>query len=175
MSKTFIITCVLASITPAAQQIHVDYMRPPAALSSLFTESEAVALVRIVGHAEVFADASRTRTDYSVLVLEKFKGDGSTPAKGPGLVVRRSGGLTPNNAEVGFPQFQPGEQYILFLKYSHDLGGWTPAYGPEGAIKVDTNGRLAPIGYQVARQYKDQLAGSLLSELRRLASESHAP
>jgi hypothetical protein len=149
-------------------QIHVDYQEPPASLNALFEKVDAVVLVRIAGRTELLNGYGRPVTDYRVIVLEKFKGDGSIPSKGPGLTVRRTGGLRKENAEVDFPVFESGDQYVLFLHYRRDLEGLTPAYGPDGAIRLDSNGVLMPLGYRAAQKYKNQSANELLEALRQL-------
>src|SRR3954462_1119929 len=157
----------------ASAQLHVDYMEPPTSVSGLFEHSDAVVMVQVTGRHESLGTVSnRPQTDYTLIVLEKFKGDRSIPAHGPGLTVRRRGGLSASTAETKFAPFEPGEKYILFLRNSSDIAGLAPAYGPDGAIRVDPGGKLHPLGERAAtsRSYRDAPADPLLAELRRLGS-----
>lgn len=157
----------------ASAQLHVDYKEPPSSVSGMFLQSDAVVLVQVTGRQESRGNVSnRLQTDYAVVVLEKFKGGGSVPSHGPGLVVRRRGGLSPATAETRFPPFEPGDKYILFLRNAPDVGGLAPAYGPDGSIRVEAAGKLEPLGDRAAmsRAYHGKPSDSLLAELRQLGS-----
>lgn len=164
--------CCLAG-APALAQIHVDYMSPPASVAKLFEKADVVVRARIVGRTATKNGFFRPVTDYSVVVIEKFKGDGSIPDRGAGLTVRRTGGLTPPDAEVGFPLFHAGEEYVFFLEFRRDMQGWTPAYGPDGVIGIDAHGVVRPVGssvQEISARYKDQKSAEFLDVLRRLGS-----
>lgn len=162
---------MLAVAAIHGSQLNVDYMAAPDTIAGLFEESEAVLLVRVVGAREVTGRSPiHSRSQYPVLVVEKFKGDGSIPSKGPGFTVVRRGGLSADQAEVGFEQFKAGDEYVLFLRYNRELEGYTVAYGPSGAIRIDPGGTAKALGpAKATRSFTGRPTEDLLTTLREFA------
>lgn len=161
--------CWLLVAAPVAfAQSYVEYRQAPAEIADLFKASDAVVLVQVTGRRRVPQDASFTMTEYPVIVLERFKG--SVPSHGPGLTVKRRGGTAAETAESGFPLFEAGDKYLLFLRFQAALGGLSPAFGPDGAVRVDPSGQLQPVGRQdIALKFRGRRTTDLIAELRKLS------
>jgi hypothetical protein len=102
-------------------------------------------------------------------------------ASGSELLVPRAGGtIVKNGVEVdlqnqGFPDFTPGQQYLLFVDYEPTARVGAPTLGPIGVFTVNSNGTVTAISASSA--LKDDIAtrfGNSLSQIR-TALGSSAP
>jgi hypothetical protein len=159
--------CLGANSQRVSAQHHVDYMRAPDTIKGLFDVSDVVVFAQITGRKVLSEGNNSEATDYPVIILERFKG----PVKdhGPGLTVRRGGGVDKATSEVGFPAFEAGDKYVLFLK-DGGAGQFVPAYGPDGAVLVSPSGEVKTVGRQeVTLKFRGYRSDALLAELRRLS------
>ena len=110
-----LVCCCLVRTFRSAPQHHVDYMQKLLTIKGLFDVSDVVVFAQITGRKVLPEGNNSEATHYPVIIiLERFKG----PVKdhGPGLTVRRGGGVNKATSEVGFPAFEAGDKYVLFLK-----------------------------------------------------------
>ena len=50
--------------------------------------------------------------------------------------VRDRGAYIERSYEVGFPAFENGREYLMFLAWNTALDAWVPAYGPDSIIDL---------------------------------------
>lgn len=156
------------------EPIYTYFKAPPATLSEMIAEAELVVQGRVVGHRpKDNADLGATRTAHRVEVLEIVRDSPLHPVTTDEIEVVRTGGerdrghYIEKSYQVGFPQFDNGRQYLLFLVWNKALNSWVPAYGPDSAVDLtsgvaDSSGKSAAV-----QKLKGKAAAEVLDIVRR--------
>jgi hypothetical protein len=122
-----------------------DYLKVPDTLDGFITASDLVVFARAAGARDV--SRGRPRTEYDVTVTEVIKGNVS---RGQHATVCRAIGTIerPDRFarifQPGFPSFEIGSEYLLFLRWDSTGGCYWPTFGRVTAAPFDAEGRLAP-------------------------------
>jgi hypothetical protein len=154
-------------------------------LFQMITESDAVVRGKVVGRATHVRDVRRGSTEppikgakvmttFRVKVLETLHtaGDHVVDVSKP-LPILRSGGdrdrgeYVERHGDDGFPLFQYGREYLLFLRWSAPNNAWMVAYGPDGVLDITTGVVESPGTAAVTKGHKETPAADVLKHLRR--------
>ena len=157
--------------------INKHFKGPSDTLSQMIAQADLVVRGRIAGERPRDGpDIAITRTGYRTQVLEIVHLSSQNSIPNPDLnevEIVRSGGIRDRGAyieqsyEVGFPSFDMGHEYLLFLVWNRALESWVPAYGPDSAFDLtsgvaETAGKLEP-----ARVLNGKKAADVLELLHR--------
>ncbi|HET7695637.1 MAG TPA: hypothetical protein VFK57_08020 [Vicinamibacterales bacterium] len=122
------------------QAIQNEY--PPATFGELVKHSNLVARVVVIKERAVLSpDETTVSTRYTAQLLDVMHARGRAPVTGGNIEIDRLGGTiilegkTVNVYESDFPNFELGDEYILFLGGSGGQVYDVPA-GGQGAFKV---------------------------------------
>lgn len=160
----------------SSEPIHVSFKAPPPTLGAMILHAQLVATGRVVGLTPRDSDDPRlgkpTRTGYQLRLDEIIRaGPASAPAERVIEVVRRGGvrdrgTYIERSYEVGFPAFEHGRTYLMFLVWNAALDAWVPAYGPDSAIDL-TNGVAHSAGKsETVRALEGKPTAEVLAVLR---------
>jgi len=171
---------VAAGAMPALARVQrrpvfVEYGRPPEAIEELADDVDVV----VVGQVEawrpekhVASDATRPTlmTAYQVSVVELLKDDGRIAPGTRTITVVRVGGVSEDGTRESWtPEFEPfkqGESLLLFLRWTPQFGGYSIAYGPDGAYAIEDS-VVRPFGQSpVAERQRGRPSSDLLASLR---------
>lgn len=118
-----------------------DY--PSLDFSKLVEGSDLIVEVAIRSQRSfVHGDGHTVSTDYGVQVMRTLKSrEPATEAKASLTIRKRGGSVTFErrtfvSVENGFPSFQAGEQYVLFLRAGSDPSVYELFAGPSGACRI---------------------------------------
>ena len=125
----------------------------PADLVDIVQASDTIVRGLVLdARAYLSSDKQEIFSDYTMQVLDRFLArDGAAP--GPTVVVMKPGGTVVidgypyKSYEPDFPPFQPGEEYVLFLKYDESAGHYVVPFGAQGAFR-----NLGGVVEQVSRE-----------------------
>lgn len=121
-----------------------EYPGPPSSLAGMIGASDAVVRGRVAGRAP-FPKGEKpqpVQSLYRVQVIEVMQGSDAGPAPGEAIEVVRIGGVIehPNRVDhvvdEGFPDFENGQEYVLFLNRSRSGTFWVPAFGPDSVFAL---------------------------------------
>jgi len=158
------------------EKVYIEYFGPPPTLNEMVLKADAVVLGRFVGAIPRDEDfpgkpQARIRTGFRLKVIELFHAFGDHPVNSPEISVIREGGDRDRGAyvervnPVGFPVFEIGKEYILFLRFQSALT-WAPAFGPDGVFQLE-NGRISTTGSsKVAAGHNGKTAEEFQQTLR---------
>jgi hypothetical protein len=154
--------------------VFVDYQRPPSTLAALTNAADlvvvgSIASTRNIVNNETGHESASTEVRLSVMTV--LKGSGVT--RGNIVPILRPGGDVDlgdkirRSTERGFPRFQVGDRYLLFLHWNALLGVYEVFYGPNGAFQLVAD-KLRAIGTSgLAKQYDGRRASSVIQDIRR--------
>jgi len=156
-----------------SEPIFTEFKAPPDSLADMIAEAELVARGRVVGQtSRDRSDAGLTRTTYRVKILDVLRISPDRESADT-IEVVRSGGVrdrgtyVEHSHQVGFPAFDDGREYLLFLVWNKALNSWVPAYGPDSAFDL-TSGVADTAGTsKVALTLKGKKASDVLDIVRR--------
>jgi len=120
----------------------INYAVKPITLERATARAHAVVRARVVGSQfrdlrEPGVPVPNMNTVYALNVVEVLKRDPNLPV--PTQVVRSGGDLETDEGirryvEDGFPAFQPGEEYLLFLYWNENLATYQMFFGVTARI-----------------------------------------
>ena len=151
----------------------IDYFAPPATLEGLVDEADAVILGRVTGRHNEVAREERAlpRTIYGVRLLEVLKPHPKLNASE--VEIDRMGGDVERDgridryAERGFPDFQQGRTYVLFLSWNEYIGRFAILRGPDSAFEINPQGRVETHGrFSAAKAQRGKHGDALLDSIR---------
>lgn len=156
--------------------VHTYSREPPPSLTEMKREAEAVVLGRIADATPKDGGFRRKSepgitTYHRLTVKEVVQWSGRGEFDANELSIIRDGGILDRGNRIeelevdDFPQFRVGHDYVLFLQWHPEHGGWTPAWGPHGTFEVIA-GKVFSIGS--AKIAKEQEGLTLDQFLRRL-------
>jgi len=159
------------------EPINTSFKAPPPTLGAMISEAELVVFGRFVGGAVKDSDdpgkGRSTMTGHRLKIGEVLHASSSSRKVGSEIEVIRRGGERDRGSyiersyQIGFPPFQNGHEYALFLVWNTALDAWVPAYGPDSAI--DLTGAAAHSAGQsdLIRSLEGKPAAEVLELLRR--------
>ena len=161
----------------------INYAVKPITLERATARAHAVVRARVVGSQfrdlrEPGVPVPNMNTVYALNVVEVLKRDPNLPV--PTQVVRSGGDLETDEGirryvEDGFPAFQPGEEYLLFLYWNKNLATYQMSFGVDGAYRITPENRLHALGRGVlAQRYTGQDAREVADRIREIAAELRA-
>lgn len=120
---------------------------------TLVAESDTIVVGTIDHGVPVLTNEdSMLQTDYYFTVQRVIKRSASRPiVSGEKLVARRLGGVTTldgfnvSTTEVGFPRFNSGETYVLFLTREPNEAHLTFRYGGQNAFVVKADNTVSQV------------------------------
>lgn len=128
------------------EPINTFFNAPPDNIADMVTHADAVVLGRMVGRTPLnprdSAGPPRFASHFQVLeILHNFTKQQVDPQAID--ILRPSGDIdlgshVVSGYQVGFPEFDRGHQYVVFLSWNEALPGWVPAYGPDSVFDVTT-------------------------------------
>lgn len=156
----------------------IEYFESPRTLERATVDAHAIVRARVVGsqfrqrreRPDAPPDVS---TAYALKVLEVLKRDPRLPI--PTEVLRAGGDLETDQGtlrivEEGFPAFQPGDEYLLFLHWNENLAAYQMFFGVEGAYRITSDNRIHGLGRGVlAKQHTGQKADEVADRIREIA------
>ena len=157
----------------------VNYAVKPSTLERATAGAHAIVRARVVGSQfrdlrEPGAPVPMVNTAYALNVVEVLKRDPHLPV--PTEVVRSGGDLETDEGirryvEEGFPAFQPGDEYLLFLYWNENLAAYQMFFGADGAYRVTPDNRLHALGRGLlAQRYTGQDAREVANRIRQIAA-----
>jgi hypothetical protein len=157
----------------------VNYAAKPITLERATAGAHAIVRARVVGSQfrdlrEPGAPVANVNTAYALNVVEVLKRDPHLPL--PTEVVRPGGDLETDQGilrivEEGFPAFQPGDEYLLFLYWNENLATYQMFFGADGAYRVTPDNRLDGLGRGLlAQQYRGQDGREVANRIREIAA-----
>jgi hypothetical protein len=157
-------------------RIYTHYALPPPSLREMILAADAVVYGRIVA-AEPLDTTSPVggvffRTIYRLKVQEILHALGGRSIDIDQLDIRREGGDRDKGTHIarsvqeGFPAFNIGTEYVLFLNWHASDQAWVPSWGPNGAFQL-SGGRVDSPGFaKVVSAQKGKAAAQFLEEIR---------
>ncbi len=178
LAASDIVTQSSSSGKPVKTSVVSTYFKgPPDSLSEMVTKADAVVRLRMTGssiRAPVRQNtAERVMTAYRFHVLEIMHSFGGHNVDAEQIIVLKDGGELDKGTHVerivheGFPSFEPGREYVLFLKWNVALGGWVPAFGPDSALDISKGHVDSPGSASITNKHKGQPVASVLEAIRR--------
>lgn len=159
--------------------IIINYAAKPTTVESATARAHAIVRARIVGSQ--FRDLKRPDapypdmfTAYQLNLVEVLKRDPHLPV--PTEVLRPGGDFETDQGikryvEEGFPAFQPGDEYLLFLYWNENLATYQMIFGVDGAYRITPDNRLHGLGRGVlAQRYTGQGAREIGNRIREIAA-----
>jgi hypothetical protein len=146
---------------PVERHIMTEY--DPVTLDQVAARAETILVGTVAsGRTFVSPDGKQLFTDYDITVELSVKQTvGRGISRGDTLVVRRVGGVTQIDGvnvvaiENDFPQFKPGERYVLFVRSVPGSSYYTMVHGPEGAFLV-SDGSVRQVSEEFGSWNKDR-------------------
>jgi hypothetical protein len=157
--------------------LNVNYAALPASLEELAQLSDAVIVGSVSGHRTKQmhtpgASETSVNTDYTLTISEIIKSHPQLPTVGEGVLVERRGGevnevdYLRKDVEVGFPPFERGTKYLLFLRLNPVTYAFEVRSGPHGSYAI-ANGVIDSLGdSELAAKYDGKPADAVLEKLR---------
>jgi hypothetical protein len=153
------------------------FKEPPPSLAQMLQSAGAVLYGRIVGGASkdggYYRKADRGITTFYRLKIHQVLKSADAHPVDQEVTIARDGGSLDRGKKIervevtGFPQFEFGHDYILFLYWHAEHQAWAVSWGPHGAFEVES-GKIRAVGdAAVARQQNGLLVEEFLSSLRR--------
>src|SRR4051812_9235442 len=164
--------------TPQVLPIFVDYETPPSEMNRFVASVDAIVHARVERTefaAVVDPDTGKSRdmTRYVVRVIEPLKLYPKLPSAGEAMVITRLGGQHTDNGRLvrtavqGFPDFEQGSEYVLFLAWNAHTNDFDIAYGPDGAYQLAALGAVRALGhYPLAQAQNNKDRAAFLREIR---------
>jgi hypothetical protein len=126
--------------------IVADAYNPPSTLDDLVARSDAVIIARIK-RAIDRSSGQQARTDYEIVLSETVKGH--VELTSTAVVCRGIGTIDQPHRTVrvfqpNFPAFQPGAEYLLFLRWDDAKKCFFSEFGPTGSALVDRVSGVKP-------------------------------
>jgi hypothetical protein len=173
---------VSPSVQSPSKPIKVDHIStsfraPPYSLNEMVSRSDAVVLGRVVGGAphDIRGTAGDTRpgTQFRFKIHEILHASGSHSLAADEISVMREGGDRDHGSHIvrsiqdGFPPFDVGHEYVLFLYWNSTLNDWVSAWGPDGAWDL-TRGWVESAGSaRVTNENRGKRRSDVLDLIRR--------
>jgi hypothetical protein len=158
--------------------INTHFKAPPHSLSEMLTQVDAVVRGRIIGGSPRDLNlggrpGARVMTSYGFQVLEVLHVFGSFSIASDKISILREGGSRDRGPYVesvvqeGFPPFDVGHEYVLFLKWSDGLEGWVPAFGPDGVVDLQSGRVQTPGTSTLMNSQRGKTAADFVRLVRR--------
>ena len=156
------------------EPINTYFNAPPDNIADMVTRADAVVLGRMVGRSPFKGRSDPARPSFAnrFQIVEILHNPTKHPVDPNAIDLVRPSGDTDHGAyvvrgyQVGFPEFETGHQYILFLSWNEAIPGWVPAYGPDSVFDV-TAGRSKAFGRSaVAESLARKSPADLLNQVR---------
>ena len=140
--------------------INTYFNAPPDTLAEMISSAGLVVVGRVIGakpadHILVPGNVI-TMTNHRLKIEEVFAiaPGHSVQPDGTIDIVRKGGdrdkgSFIERSYQVGFPAFETGRRYLMFLVWNAALSAWVPAYGPDSVFdltdptRADSPGRAA--------------------------------
>jgi hypothetical protein len=181
---TSLLITVMAAVGVSQQKsatelaIVVEYREKPTTLERATARAHAVVRARVVGSQfrkllEPSAAITHVNTAYGLKVVEVLKQNPQLPI--PTEVLRPGGDLETDQGiqrfvEEGFPAFQPGDEYLLFLYWNESLAAYQMISGADSAYRITPDNRLHGLGRGLlAQRYTGQDAREVANRIRDIA------
>ena len=140
----FVFATLLVS-APVHAQITVDYEGVTGATEAeLLNRADVVIRGRVEGRRIKQVNVGPPMSVYSIRILELLKNDGQSAVNGV-IEVHRHGGFDSKSVDAHFPPFENTEELVLFLDRKGE-GSYWPLNGPDGAFKLERDGRTHAYG-----------------------------
>lgn len=162
------------------ETIYTYFKGPPASLSEMVSNADAVVIGKIAGQSVRDADrglqrgrGGRVSTLYRFRVSEILHALGGHPVDDKELTILRQGGTSDRGTYVqqvvqdGFPQFDNGTDYLLFLHWHSVEKVWVPAFGPDSVVAFKEGRVDSPGSSAVLSSYKGKDATDFVERVRR--------
>jgi hypothetical protein len=157
----------------------INYAERPRTLEGATARAHAIVRARVVGsqfrqRIERPDAPPAVSTACALKVLEVLKRDPQLPI--PTEVLREGGDLETDKGtlrivEEGFPAFQPGDEYLLFLYWNENLAAYQMIFGVDGAYRITPDNRVHGLGRGVlAQRYTGQNAREVADRVREIAA-----
>jgi len=187
MTSRYSVLCMLVAaatvrLFAASQQpnalIFHDYDDPPTDLAAFAGQADAIVVARVdsVNYESVMDSRSARVRDvsrYLVTVLDVLKPSPHlTPSAGTIAITRPGGrheeaGVVVRSTDVGFEEWTPGVEYVLFLTWNSASKEVHVIYGPSGCFEVTEAGGVRPFGpAEVATRQRDKSKKGFIDEIR---------
>jgi hypothetical protein len=157
--------------------IYTRFYGPPDSLSEMITKADAVVRGRIVGAAPLDLDLDQVRggrvmTVYRFAVLEIMHTVGGHIVDPHQIVILREGGQRDRGSFIqrvvqdGFPPFEHGHEYLVFLRWDAGKSAWLPAFGPDSVVDLQGGRVESPGSAKITSSQKGRLAADYLKSIR---------
>lgn len=131
---------------------HVDYSGPPITTTiQLTSASDLVVVGQVTNSWYVPSSFFEIDTKFQVFPTDILKSD-SHVSNSSALEVEVHGGAVDSGDHVriveyeGSPSLTVGDTYVMFLRWSDELGCYIYSLGAEGLFKVSPNGTIISLG-----------------------------
>jgi len=151
----------------------IDYAAPPSSVEGLLDEADAVVLMRVTGrHPAVQRERNAIpRTAYGVHVIEVIKPHPKLSESD--VEIERNGGDLDKDDHIerfvvkGFPDFQQGHKYVVFLRWNEVLGRFTLVRGQDSAFELNAQDKVEAYGrFTAAKEQHGKDTEAFLNRLR---------
>jgi hypothetical protein len=164
---------------PVRQEVINTYFKaPPDTLTDMIIEADLVVKGRVIGASPRDTPAkpdqtASTRTAYRLRVDEILHVKDSRAVDATTIDIVRSGGERDRGHYIerayqsGFPPFESGHEYVLFLTWNAALAAWVPAFGPDSAFDLRGGIVDSPGTAKVATALRGTPVSEFLASVRR--------
>jgi hypothetical protein len=158
--------------------ISTYFLEPPRSLPEMVNAADAVVFGRVLGgeskEGGFFHKNGSGITTFYRFEAEEILATGTGRSIDPNeLTIVRDGGSIEQGHHVvkseveDFPQFESGQEYVLFLRWNTEHEAWAPAWGPHGTFHV-TAGKVQCLGFAAICKEQNGLSiDDFLAGLRR--------
>ena len=164
---------------PVRQEVINTYFKaPPDTLTDMIIEADLVVKGRVIGASPRDTPAkpdqtASTRTAYRLRVDEILHVKDSRAVDATTIDIVRSGGERDRGHYIerayqsGFPPFETGHEYVLFLTWNAALAAWVPAFGPDSAFDLGDGIVDSPGTAKVTAALRGTPVSEFLASVRR--------
>lgn len=161
-----------------SEVINTYFKSPPDTLTEMITTADLVVRGRVVGGSprDTLAappKGTHTRTAYHLKVFELLHAKESRAFDADTIDIIRSGGERDRGTYIersyqsGFPPFEIGHEYVMFLTWNASLNAWVPAFGPDSVYDLAHGIVESPGKANVTRMLTGKNASEFLERIRR--------
>ena len=128
----------------------------------------SIAASRYVVESE--AGRQSVSTDVQFTIATVIKGSGHGPDTTVSILRRGGdvdlGDTIRRSTQPGFPRFEVGEQYLLFLQWNAFPSAYEVMYGPNGTFKIVSDSVRSVGMSALSKQYDGQPVSSVIRDIR---------